>query len=205
MPEFKAHNLWPIPVYDSETPVKSEWVDYILNTEYERMHIGNGDISKDRYILNQLPDLKKEIENHCEIFVRKYLSVSENAKFYLQNSWSVKHNPGDKAQIHSHGSSLLSGVYYLKTKQNSGNLVFHKNPIYTNTFHQSIRFEYDDSNNVNTGQYVMNVEEGKVILFPSHLEHSVGENKSDEERYSLAFNFYVKGKFGKEEYELEIK
>lgn len=205
MPEFKAHNLWPIPVYDSETPVKSEWLNYILNTEYERMHIGNGDISKDRYILNQLPDLKKEIENHCEIFVRKYLRVSENAKFYLQNSWSVKHNPGDKAQIHSHGSSLLSGVYYLKTKNNSGNLVFHKNPIYTNTFHQSIRFEYDDSNNVNTGQYVMNVEEGKVILFPSHLEHSVDENKSNEERYSLAFNFYVRGKFGKEEYILEIK
>ena len=83
MPEFKAHNLWPIPVYDSETPVKSEWLNYILNTEYERMHIGNGDISKDRYILNQLPDLKKEIENHCEIFVRKYLSVSENANKIL--------------------------------------------------------------------------------------------------------------------------
>ena len=68
MPEFKAHNLWPIPVYDSETPVKSEWLDYILNTEYERMHIGNGDISKDRYILNQLPDLKKEIPDVDEYF-----------------------------------------------------------------------------------------------------------------------------------------
>ena len=205
MPEFKTHNLWPIPVYESETHVKSEWLDYILNAEYERMHIGNGDISKDRYILNNLPELKKEIESHCNLFVRKYLNVSENAKFYLQNSWLVKHNPGDKAQIHSHASSLLSGVYYFKTKQNSGNLVFHKNPIYTNTFHQSIGFEYDDSNNVNTSQYVIVVEEGKVILFPSHLEHSVDENKSNEERYSLAFNFYVRGKFGKEEYELEIK
>jgi hypothetical protein len=25
MPEFKAHNLWPIPVYESEIPVKQEW------------------------------------------------------------------------------------------------------------------------------------------------------------------------------------
>jgi len=83
--------------------------------------------------------------------------------------------------------------------------VFHKNPIYTNTFHQSIRFEYDENNNLNTGQYAMNVEDGKVILFPSHLEHSVDENKSKEERYSLAFNFYVRGRFGKEEYKLEIK
>ena len=205
MPEFKAHNLWPIPVYDSETPVKSEWLNYILNTEYERMHIGNGDISKDRYILNSLPDLKKEIEHHCELFVKKYLKLKENAKFYLQNSWSVKHNPGDHAQIHSHGSSLLSGVYYLKTKPNCGNLVFHKNPIYTNTFHQSIRFEYDEENNINAGQYAIDVSEGKIILFPSHLEHGVYKNKSNDERYSLAFNFYVRGKFGKEEYELEIK
>jgi hypothetical protein len=37
------------------------------------------------------------------------------------------------------------------------------------------------------------------------LEHSVDENKSKEERYSLAFNFYVRGRFGKEEYKLEIK
>ena len=99
----------------------------------------------------------------------------------------------------------LSGVYYLKTDTNTGNLVFHKNHIYTNTFHQSIRFEYDDSNNLNTGQYIMDVEEACKILFPSHLEHSVDENKSDEQRYSLAFNFYVKGDFGKEEYILEIK
>jgi ectoine hydroxylase-related dioxygenase (phytanoyl-CoA dioxygenase family) len=72
--------------------------------------------------------------------------------------------------------------------------VFHKNPIYTNTFHQSIRFEYDDNNNVNTGQYVIDVEDGKVILFPSHLEHSVEQNNTNEIRYSLAFNFLCKRK-----------
>ena len=44
MPQFKAHNLWPIPVYESETTVKSDWLNYVLNTDYERMHIGNGDI-----------------------------------------------------------------------------------------------------------------------------------------------------------------
>ena len=30
-------------------------------------------------------------------------------------------------------------------------------------------------------------------------------NKSNEDRYSVAFNLYIKGKFGKEEYQLEIK
>ena len=39
MPEFKAYNLWPVPVYESEEPVKTDWLDYIKSTPYERMKI----------------------------------------------------------------------------------------------------------------------------------------------------------------------
>ena len=45
--------------------------------------------------------------------------IKKNANFYLQNSWAVLHHPGDEAQLHSHGGSLISGVYYLKTDKNS--------------------------------------------------------------------------------------
>jgi uncharacterized protein (TIGR02466 family) len=205
MPEFKAHNLWPIPVYESEIPIKKEWQDMIVNTHYERTHINNSDISVDRYLLDKIPDLKKQIENHCENFVKKYLNVNENAQFYLQNSWSNIHGPNECSHIHYHGNSLLSGVYYLILPKNSGNIAFHKSGIYTNIFHQSIRFEYDEMNNLNADKYVVDIKEGTILLFPSHLEHSVEKNNSNEKRYSLAFNFYVRGKFGKEEYKLEIK
>ena len=205
MPEFKTHNLWPIPVYEAEIPVKQEWKDAVINLEYERTHINNSDISKDRYILNNIPDLKSDIENHCELFVRKYLTVEDNAKFYLQNSWCNIHGPNEYSQIHYHASSLLSGVYYPIVPKNSGGISFHKNGIYTNIFHQSIRFEYDELNNLTAEKYTLNINNGTIVLFPSHLEHSVERNNSNENRYSIAFNFYVKGKFGKEEYELEIK
>ena len=61
MSEFRAHNLWPIPVYESEIPVKQEWKDFVVNLEYERTHINNSDISKNRYILNNISDLKSDI------------------------------------------------------------------------------------------------------------------------------------------------
>src|SRR6056300_1099640 len=205
MPEFKTHNLWPIPVYEAEIPVKQKWKDFVTNLEYERTHINNSDISKDRYILNTIPDLKKDIENHCERFVRKYLSIKNNAQFYLQNSWSNIHGPNDSSQIHHHASSLLSGVYYPILPKNSGNIKFQRSHIYTNLFHHSIRFEYDENNSLNAGQYALFLKEGTIIIFPSHLDHSVEKNNSNEKRYSIAFNFYVRGKFGKEEYELEIK
>ena len=34
MPEFKAHNLWPIPIYESEIPVTEEWKKHIKNLNY---------------------------------------------------------------------------------------------------------------------------------------------------------------------------
>ena len=70
-----------IPVYEANIPVKQEWKDVVINLEYERTHINNSDISKDRYVLNKIPDLKKDIELHCELFVRKYLTVKNNAQF----------------------------------------------------------------------------------------------------------------------------
>ena len=131
MPEFKTHNLWPVPVYESDIPVKQEWKDAVINLEYERTHVDNSDISKDRYILNKLPDLKSDIEHHCELFVRKYLTVNNKAQFYLQNSWCNIHGPNESSQIHYHGNSLLSGVYYPILPKDSGDIGFHKGNIYT--------------------------------------------------------------------------
>ena len=205
MPEFTTYNLWPIPVYKSHVPVREKWKVLLKGLEYERTHVNNSDISKDRNVLNSMPELKTEIENHCELFVRKYLTVKDNAKFYLQNSWCNIHGPDEKSQIHYHGNSLLSGVYYPIFPKDSGSISFHRGGIYTNVFHQSIRFEYDEHNNITAEQYVVELEEGAIVIFPSHLEHSVQKNLSNENRYSLAFNFYVRGKFGNEEYELEIK
>ena len=205
MPQFKIHNLWPIPVYEGEIPVKEKWKVLTKGLKYERTHIDNSDISIDRYVLNSIPDLKEDIKNHCERYMRKFLKVSNNAQFYLLNSWSNIHAPGEKSQIHYHGNSLLSGVYYPILPKNSGCISFHKSGLYTNTFHQSILIDYDEKTEVNCGQYSMNLKEGTIIIFPSHLEHSVERNESNENRYSIAFNFYVKGKFGKEEYTLEIK
>ena len=79
MTEFNVHQLWPCPIYENDIPVKKEWLDYVHNTEYERTRIEYSDISKDRYILKDLPNLKKEIDSHCENFVRKYLHVKNTS------------------------------------------------------------------------------------------------------------------------------
>ena len=204
--KMQVHNLWPIPIYESVEPVQSNWLNYIIQeTSYERMKIDNGDVSIDRYLCESLPDLKNAILKHCHAFTRNHLAVSENAEFYMQNSWAVKHLPGDEAQSHTHTGSLISGVYYLHTPKDSGNITFSKEYCYTNMFPQSVNFAYDEFNLVNCEKCTIEVENGKILLFPSHLLHSVEKNNTSEDRYSLAFNFYVRGKFGEKESVLEIK
>jgi len=205
MRAFKVHNLWPFPVYENEIPVKSKWKEFVLNLEYERTHVDNSDISKDRYVLNNILDLKDEIKSHVNNFTEKYLCVKNTADFYLQNSWSNIHKPGENSQIHSHQNSLLSAVYYPIYPKNSGGLRFHRNNLHQNLFHKSITLDYYEYNDLNSDQYVIDIQEGSIVVFPSLLMHDVLKNESNENRYSLAANYFVRGEFGKEEYTLKLK
>jgi len=208
MPQFKVRNLWPTPVYEAEIPVEQKWKNIITNFDYERTPIGNSDITKDRYIFEnnlELKDLEEKIKNHCEIFVKKYLHIKNNVEFYLQNSWVNVHNPNDESQVHYHGNSLISGVYYPILPDGSGNITFHKNHLLTNLFHPCIKIEYEEHDNINCDFCTVDIKEGSIVLFPSHLEHSVERNKTSEKRYSIAFNFFVRGTLGKKEFILDLK
>ena len=204
MPEFKVHHLWPIPVYAGTIKTKKEWQDSITKLEYVRTHIGNSDISVDRDVIKKMPDLKEEVDRHIFNFTKKYLKVRKGLDFYMLNSWVNIHHPGDVAQIHHHSNSLISGVYYPIVPHTSGDLQLHRS-THKNLFDQCITMEYDDHFNVNSDRYTLDTFTDLIVLFPSHLEHGTQENISNKKRYSIAFNYYVKGVLGKEEYRLEFK
>ena len=203
MSNFKVHELWPTPIYENNIPVKSDWIDFAENCKYDRMFSQNGDYTSNKYILNSITDLKEELLFHVNLFAEKYLKV-KNAKFYFLNSWIVKHNPNDFAQPHFHSNSLLSGVYYLKTEKNSGDIKFIKKYDEQRIFPTYITPDYNEYNYTNSDNIKLSPEKGNVIIFPSTLMHEVTKNVSKDIRYSLAFNIFCKGNFGKDEYELKL-
>jgi len=204
MNEFKIHNLWPIPVYQGQIGTKNEWLDYAKSIDYERMESDNGDYSIDKFVLNKIPDLKEKIFEHLNIYAHKHLKVKDEQKFFYLNSWIVRHSKNDFAHSHFHTNSLISGVYYLNKPKNSGDLIFKKDPIKSNLFSITVKPEFKEYDYTNSDKTRVVINSGDVVLFPSHLEHSVEENTTDNVRYSLAFNFFVKGKIGEKEYELNI-
>jgi uncharacterized protein (TIGR02466 family) len=130
--------------------------------------------------------------NYCVNEVAKSVGILEN-KLKLKNFWINVNFKKDFNIPHTHNGSIISGVFYVKSPENCGNLVF-KNP---NDDVMRCYFRYLNligGNDYSFTEFTSELweivpEKNNLILFPSWLEHYVEPNQSDEERISIAFNY----------------
>jgi uncharacterized protein (TIGR02466 family) len=88
-------------------------------------------------------------------------------------------------EYHRHAKWNFSAVYYVKTPENSGNIVFKKD-----TFDEMFPLPIDELNEVASyGIHDVTPKAGELIIFKSNIQHMVEKNKSDENRVSIAINF----------------
>tara|TARA_R110000851_G_scaffold25977_1_gene74178 strand:+ start:4443 stop:5024 length:582 start_codon:yes stop_codon:yes gene_type:complete len=129
-------------------------------------------------------NLNKEIEKN---FVNYINSIPLNNTFQITSMWGNINTYKDYNIAHTHGGSVISGIYYLKTPPNCGRLCFY------NPAHEGIDYlwEYciEKFTPQNSSSWKIDVEEGDLVLFPSWLKHGVEPNLNKKEnRISLAFN-----------------
>ena len=93
----------------------------------------------------------------------------------------------------THPNSNISGVFWIKTPNNSGDLKF----INPNSFEAFVelncyveKFKLD-TNSYESYQY--NPVAGNMITFPSHVLHEVLLNESKEDRIAVSYNITLKG------------
>ena len=194
--EFKEHLLFPTPVYQNNIAVDEEGFNDIIGYEYEEMPSKNGHYTTNKKILDIIPRLKEKIQEHINCYVYQHIKISTEYNFHILNSWVNRHDIGDEASTHIHSNSLISGVYYLKTPKDSGRPVFHKPSGTNNLLTDLFDFRLTEANIINKSRYTIDIKEGDLLLFPSHLQHSVEKSQTNEWRYSLAFNVWVSGTFG---------
>lgn len=197
--------LFPIPIYAGVLEsLTQDLKQFIKDQEFELMHSGKGYYTVNHEFLSipELKIVKEEVDTHVETYVRKVLKVHESQKFYMTTSWALKHEPGNFAGSHSHTNSLISGVFYLNQNEKFGELTFEK--TFDNVFTRTIDLSYTEFNTINSGKWSLQPSANMIVLFPSTLVHSVSENLADENRYSVAFNYFVKGEFGRKESKLYI-
>jgi len=116
--------------------------------------------------------------------------IAYDYQIILLNLWFNVNRKHNFNHPHVHNSCNFSGIYYLNVPKNSGVLRFN-NPdkiIQSLSFYEGPFHNYNGSNN---SQFVITPEEGLLVIFPSHLEHSVEPNQNDEPRVSIAFNIKI--------------
>ena len=91
---------------------------------------------------------------------------------------------------HSHSNNFLSGVFYIKTSDDTSPIQFF-DPRPQSSVLKPRKKEY---NRLNSDMAQFNSETGWGVVFPSWLVHWVPETK--DERISIAWNIIVRGEYG---------
>jgi len=154
--------------------------------------------SKHLHVLEKKPlkKLRDEITKHINIYTKEVLKYSTD--FKITTSWITYTDPGCSSQVHRHTNCRFSGIVYLQTDENSGDLMFED--YRTGDFMLNIK-EY---NVLNSELWIYKPFDNKIVMFPSRLYHKIDENRSDIQRISLAFNLMPCGTFGRDDSTLTL-
>lgn len=155
-----------------------------LSTSYFRHHDTLGDLN--------LTELHKEILRCAVVYVQN-MGLEIDADQLRVDSWINFFKPHQSEQQHNHYGNFLSGTYYVQGESHSGCYRFY-DPAPQKTMWKGIYLQGCTPmvSNLSSGEYAP--LSGRMILFPSWLEHAVMANKSDQTRISIAFNINPKQK-----------
>ena len=114
----------------------------------------------------------------------------ENQEVEITQMWANKQVDGSVHPPHTHANSILSGVHYLKSTDNTRGTQFF------DPRHQAKVMipRRANQNMSNSHMYQINSETGHGVIFPSWLQHWVPSNT--DERITISWNVIVRGEYG---------
>jgi uncharacterized protein (TIGR02466 family) len=132
--------------------------------------------------------------NQCVYEISRIMGIRKN-KLELSNFWININSKKDYNLPHTHFGGIISGVFYIKVPENSGDLIFiNRNDEIVKsylTFSNLIGGIDYDYTQFTSELWKIQPKENNLILFPSWLEHYVQSNSSDEDRISISFNYRI--------------
>ena len=145
--------------------------------------------------IDLFPELFEDDKNpHLGNIVHSIVQLTDEFRSSLKmkpliitSIWININGKGGYNTRHCHPGSTISGAFYIKVPEDS------ESPFILTKSRESTDYGFGDAfeesnnpNNINT--IIIPSEEGKLILFPSYIEHEVPPNQSDDHRISLSFN-----------------
>lgn len=197
MQDFEPENLFSVPfwsrtVIDHE-PINAHLLALLTQLEQSspaaiRSNIGGWHSATDLHTNDDFAHIRQIIGTTCAQCATALNFDFDNFHLAFSEMWLNRNGPGDYNRAHIHPNAIFSGAYYIQVPTGSGNLELY-DPVRERTMNampvtqalpraaQTLEIES---------------EEGKLLVFPSWLQHAVQSNNSNEDRVSLSFNMIAR-------------
>ena len=199
MKNYQIYKLFPTPVFhfrvENYQKLNTELENYILNLrkkdEKGQKKSNAGGWHSHNFDLNN-DNTAKKFAKISEEFYKKVI-INEMGWKYDSNKvkmtamWSIINKKGSFNIQHNHANAYLSSAYYVRYPEKSGSIKFFDPREQKNIRYPKIK-NYTDISAVITE---ITPKEGDLLIFPSYLYHSVGENLSEDDRIIVSFNINI--------------
>ena len=215
---FQIHNMPAVYVLETQMPQEmiddvNEYMDEYRESKHKESLAKTlvGQIHKGEQLLLDHNDKRLLEYNHfiCDLgaeyinyFARTGNSLKCGKRVEIDETWSVHSYDGDYNPIHDHGTKTIMGISttaWTKVPPQIGAKATANTPtysLYNESGHSDgcIAFQYGqvsviDSDRLKPAQsFVMTPEVGKLLIFPSWLQHMVYPFKGKGERRTIASN-----------------
>ncbi|XOV77392.1 MAG: TIGR02466 family protein [Aestuariibacter sp.] len=191
---YDVQPLFAIPYFRTnfKNLISAEQVAFIKNLKMVQNQ--QNLISENLYIFEEpeLKGIKDAVQEALNIYAKEVMGIEQ--QLYVTQSWSLVNQPGIGMHTHSHSNSIVSGsLYFAELPSPVSRMVFDKHISYRRL---EINPSKERQNVFNTPINVVVPKTHDLLLFPSELNHMVEPNMSNQPRYSIAFNCFIRGKLG---------
>lgn len=150
--------------------------------------------SDNKYLFDEqeFTDLHSACLSNVISYLESFNSPSnDDVEIYITQSWVNFINKGEAIPPHNYLNSYVSGILFVNAEAGQNDLYF-VNPIK----HFLLNYIPKEWNPYNSTQWFFPVKTGDIVLFPSSLSHFFKPLLNSNERISISFNTFIKGKFG---------
>ena len=189
---YDVVKLFTVPIHRLEIDNFKDTRDLLIKYVYDLKNLGcKGRNASNRGGWQSDPF---EIKDCNDILHNLLINVISNIPSFRENidvrcdGW-VNINPPEALNVtHNHPNCDIAGVLWIKIPKNSGDLIF-VSPYDFLSYVEMFSYKEEFKNDLNYyHNYKFTPQEGSILLFPSHLQHRVSPNKSNEDRISVSFN-----------------
>ena len=198
MADVERHEFFPTCIYRFKHDFKENELNSVVkHIEDNSLSEQNGQIIKrtgsqtqnELHKIDTFANLTKTIINATKSILDEQGYIGE---VEITNMWgNILRPQSQRAHApHTHSNNFLSGVFYLKTSDDTSPIRFF-DPRPQADVLKPRKKEY---NRLNSNIAQFQSETGWGVVFPSWLQHWVPETK--DERMSIAWNIIVRGEYG---------